>query len=308
MRKLFLCWMLLGLSPAAMAGQDPIQVVATTQDLASLARTIGGARVQVEALLKPGQDPHRLIAKASHPLRLAKADVLLLQGLDLEHAFLPAILERSRNKAVKPGGHGYMNVGAYIRPMEVPQHIDRSQAVDLHPRGNPHYHLDPENGRIMAKAVAQVFIRVDPKHEAEYRSRWQAWDEEAQKRIAEWERLMKPHRGCKILTYHRSWSYLAARYDLTVAGEIEPKPGLAPTPNHLAKLSRLVRQEQIPLLLMEPWYRESDVAGLVRATGISVSRVDSSCGGTEKTRDYLDFLDHLIRSLAGSLAKEPEKV
>lgn len=281
---------------------DRLKVVATIPDLASLVRTIGGDRVEVDTLVRPGENPHYVLAKHSLLLKVQRADALVLMGLNYEHAFLPAILMKVRNPAVRPGGPGYMNVGERIRPLEVPDRLDRGQGTDLHPLGNPHYNLDPEMGRIMARAVADLLERVDPAHRDAYEARWKAWDEDAQRRIAEWAKLMAPVRGAKIVTYHRSWSYFVARYGLRVVGEVEPQPGMPPSARHLAELARTMRREGVKVVFMEPWYDEHRIATLLETTGARALRLYTTTGATPATREYLDWLDALHRQVAAALA------
>lgn len=280
---------------------EPLQVVATIPDLGSLARTIGGDKIKLKVIVKPGQDPHRVLARASMVLTVSRADVLLFMGLDYEHAFLPAILEKVRNNNIRSGGKGYVDIGTQIAPLEIPERIDRGQGADIHPRGNPHYNLDPHNGRIMAAVIKDALIANDPQHASYYQERWEAWDKRAQEKIAEWDKLMRPLRGQSFVTYHRSWSYLAKRYDLQVLGTIEPKPGLPPTPRHLAALANSMKKSQTKVVVMSPWYLERNVAALVRATSAEVLKLYGTSGATPQTEDYLDYMDDLLKSLARAL-------
>jgi len=288
--------------PAHRAPGDRLRVVATIPDLAALVRRIGGDAVEVQTLVRPGENPHYVLAKHSLLLKVQRADALVLMGLNYEHAFLPAILEKVRNNKVRPGGVGYMNVGERIQPLEVPERLDRGRGTDLHPFGNPHYNLDPENGRIMARAVADLLERVDPARKEEYEARWQAWDEEARRRIAVWDERMQGLRGAKIVVYHRSWSYLVRRYGIQVVGEVEPKPGMPPSARHLAELARRMRAAGVQVVFLEPWYDEHRIASLLQATGARLVRLRTTSGATPETREYLDWLDRLYGSVAAALA------
>lgn len=301
---MLLAALLLGFGASQIDGAAParpLQVVATISDLASLARSIGGEAVEVTVLVPPGQDPHALLAKSSLLLKLSRADVLIEMGLNYEHAFLPALLERCRNERVVPGGAGFLNVSAGIAPLEVPERIDRGQGADLHPLGNPHFNLDPENIRIAARAIADLFARVDAARAAAYEERWRRWDAEAARRCERWAALMEPHRGAALVAYHRAWPYLAARYGLRIVGEVEPKPGLPPTPGHLARLVETMRASGATLILIEPWYSERTLAGLLDATGARTLKLATTCGATPATADYLDWMDDLITKLAAAL-------
>lgn len=294
--------LLLAASLAALAGglraQDPLKVVTTVPDLASLTRTIGGDRVEVESFVRPGDDPHAVIAKPSMLLKLSRADAVVVMGLHYEHSFMPALLQKVRNPRVRPGGAGYLELGSLIEPLEVPEKLDRGQGADLHPLGNPHFHLDPENGRIMAAAIRDHFVALMPDHAAEIEARWKAWDEDAAERIAAWADRLAPIRGARILTYHNSWPYFARRFGLVVLDHVEPKPGLPPTAGHLARLVREIQDEEIHALLMEPWYDERRVAALAATEDFHVLRVATTCGVERGSADYLDHLGVLVEELA----------
>ena len=284
---------------AGAAAQEELEIVATIPDLAHLVETIGGDQVEVKTLVPAGFDPHSVLPKASLLLKLSRADGLILMGLDYEHAFLPALLEKTRNDAVRPGGIGYMNVGERIHALEVPESLDRSQGADLHPRGNPHYNLDPENGRIMARAALDLLVALDPSSRARFEERWEAWDKEAQRRIADWTVWMEPLEGQAIVTYHRSWSYFTSRYGLEVVAEVEPKPGLAPSAKHLVSVKKILRAREVLVLLMEPWYPEQRVRSLTE-DGVQVLKLATTSGMRKDQMTYLDYLESLILQLRGA--------
>ncbi len=278
--------------------QEPLQVVTTIADLASLTETIGGDAVEVHAFVRPGDDPHGVIAKPSMLLKLSRADAVIVMGLHYEHSFMPALLHKVRNTEVRPGGKGYLELGSLIEPLQVPDKIDRGQGADLHPMGNPHFNLDPVHGRTIARAIRDHLVALAPALEADFERRWRAWDEEAAAKIEQWTELLAPLRGARILTYHNSWPYFARRFGLVIAAEVEPKPGLPPSSRHLVGLARTVREQDIRLLLIEPWYDERRVAQLTGIDGLVVVKAATTCGTSAQTADYLDHLDHLIRRIA----------
>lgn len=284
----------LAFGPAAAAPAQEVTVVTTIPDLTDLVQRIGGPRVETVELVAPGSNPHQVIAKASMVLKVSRADGLVCMGLDLEHAFLPAVLEKVRQPHLRPGGKGYAEVGPRIRALEVPEDLTRARAVDVHPHGNPHFNMDPRNGLLMAETVRDLLVAIDPAGADGYRARWEAWDAEARRRIADWAKRMAPVRGSKVLTYHRSWSYFADCYQLELAGEVEPKPGLAPTARHLAELAKRIEEEELKVLLMEPWYPESRVQG-VAGDRLTTVRMATTVGATRDTLSYLDFHEALVR-------------
>ncbi len=287
--------------PAASRDLPPprpeVRIVATIPDLVDLVQTIGGPAVQVEGLIRAGHDPHMVLPKASLLLKLQRADGLVLMGLDYEHAFLPPLLEKCRNPAVQPGGIGFADLSRSIQALEVPQRLDRAAGADLHPRGNPHYNTDPEGGRKMAAGIRDLLQRLDPGRHQEYHQRWQVWDRSAQEHIKAWKAYLEPLRGRPLVTYHRSWPYFARRFGMVLIGEVEPKPGLRPSPRHLTRLASLIQEKQAKVLLMEPWYPSSDVDKLVQRTGLKRIVVATTSGATTKTLHYLDWIGSLVESI-----------
>lgn len=278
------------------AAQERLDIVASVPDLGHMAEVIGGDRVDVKVLIPAGSDPHAVLPKASLLLKLSRADGLIVMGLDYEHAFLPALLEKTRNKAVLQGGSGFMNVGARIQAKDVPETLDRSEGADLHPKGNPHFNLDPENGRIMAEAVRDLLVALAPQHRQEFDSRWKAWDEEAQRRIAVWTSWMAPLEGKEVVCYHESWVYFTDRFGMGIAGYVEPKPGLAPSAKHLLAVKKMMRDRGLKMILMEPWYNEARVKSLA-GDGVSIMRLPSTSGYKRGQEAYLDFIESLVMAM-----------
>lgn len=294
-----------GVGEAASDGSEPLAVVATIPDLGDLVQTFGGDDVAVTVLVPPGSNPHSVLPKASMLLSLQRADLLVAMGLDYEHAFLPALLEKVRNPDVRPGGKGYLVLGAFVRPLEVPESLDRSQGADLHPRGNPHFNLDPVLMRALAEKVRDRLVALMPDRADAVRARWQAWDEEAARRIARWKRRMAPLQGKYLASYHRSWSYFAYRYRLQLAGEVEPKPGIAPTPSHLLEFRKELQRLGVKVLLMEPWYSRRTLGPLLQGLDLEVVELPTTCGLTEETRHYLDFMDVVVDRVASAYGVPP---
>lgn len=282
----------------ALQKPEPLDLVVTIPDLADLTRTIGGDAVLVEVLVPFGADPHAVLPKASLLLKLQRADGLVFMGLDYEHAFLPALLEKVRNDAVQPGAPGWCCLGDKISALEVPSTLDRGQGADLHPRGNPHFNLDPENGRIMAAAIRDFLTKLKPDRQTEFHSRWQAWDEDAQKRIAAWTLRLAPLKGQCIATYHRSWTYFVARFGFEVCGLVEPKPGLPPDAAHLVNLKRTLTDKKVRVLLMEPWYSERQLGRLLDGTEVHLVKVGTCCGCVRPEETYLDFIGSVVEQIA----------
>ncbi len=300
-----LCFALL----IAACSQDPLRVVATIPDLADLVQIIGAEQVEVTTLVPAGADPHAILPKASLLLKLQRTELLVCMGLDYEHAFLPALLEKARNEGIRTGAAGWFCGADHVIALEVPQSLDRGQGADLHPRGNPHYNLDPVRMRAVAIALRDALARLRPDAREDFERRWQSWDADLERRLARWQLRLSPLREVRILTYHRSWSYFADRFGLVLAGEVEPKPGLAPTAAHLIALKQTIEEASVRVLLMEPWYSERSLGKLLDGTQVQLVKSATTCGLTTATAHYLDFMDALVEELArahGLLAAEAE--
>lgn len=291
----------LGLAAEARAA---LRVVATTPDVADMARRIGGERVQVDVLAEGASDPHRVPMKPSFVTKLNRADAVVVSGLGLEEAFLPGLLEVARNAAILPGAPGYVDASLHVAPLAVPSSQDRSQG-ELHPLGNPHFNLDPVRGKDMARAIAEGLARVDPEGEDAYRAGLASFVAELDRRIVEWARVAAPLRGAKVVSYHEDLVYLADRYGLDVIGTIELKPGIPPTPRHVEELVARMRREGVRIVVREVSYQQPLAERIAEQTGAKLATVSVLTGGLPGTESYLDFVDANLRALVAALEAAP---
>ena len=302
MNKIMVCFiaMLLINGPAWAA---PLRVVTTTEDLAAIARELGGPLVKVESLTRGLQDPHFLEARPSLMLKTSRASLFIQVGLGLEAGWVPALLMGARNPGIQPGTSGYLDASRNIKALEVPSGpVDRSQG-DVHSFGNPHYWLDPENGRIISQNIAQSLIALFPKRSLVINQNQKALVNNLDKAITQWKTRMKPYEGAKVVTYHSSWTYFAQRFGLDVVGYVEPKPGIPPSPAHINQLMTLMKQEKVKLIIMEPYFSRSIPDLLSRETGAKVLVLPPSVGGAEGVKTYFDLFDHLIGQLTGAFSE-----
>ena len=293
-------------NPAA----DTIKVVTTIPDLADMVRAIGRDLVEVKSIAKGSEDMHSIPMKPSYLLLLNKADMLFEVGFDMEHAWLPDLLYNCRNEKIQPGAPGFVNCSARIEPVEVPGEPDRAEG-DVHPEGNPHYNTDPASGRLTARTICDGLCGAYPDHASEFEANLMNFLVRFDRKLAEWEILARPLKGVKTITYHRSWSYFAARFGLDVRGEIEPKPGIAPTARHKAKLLRRIRDEKIELVIKEHYYSNKYPSFLEEKTGIKVVTLPNMSGGSPETEGYFNFIEHNIKSILRVLGKRvltPEEI
>ena len=283
--------------------EDKLTVITTTEDLASIAREVGGDRITVESIARGYQDPHFVEAKPSFILKLQKADILVAVGRDLEIGWLPPLIQQSRNAKVQVGGSGYVDASLKARILEIPQgQITRAEG-DVHPLGNPHYWLDPENGKLVAKQIADKLSQFRPGDRAYFEQRltdFTARVAEAEKR---WESTMAPYKGTKVVTYHRSFPNFAERFGLDVIGYVEPRPGIPPSPQHTLDLINDMKRQNVKLVLVEPYFDLKTPNSIGRATGAEVLVMPPSVGGVKEVTDYFKLFDYDINLLIGALKK-----
>jgi zinc/manganese transport system substrate-binding protein len=276
-----------------------LRVVGTTPDLASIARDIGGNKVSVVALAKPTEDPHFVDAKPSHIVTLNRADALVEGGAELELGWLPPLLENSRNSRISAGAPGRIVASEGIRLLEIPTSFDRSKG-DVHSLGNPHFLVDPLNAKIVARNIADHFAQIDAKNASVYRANLAAFNAKLDSKLAEWQKSLAPYRGARIVTYHKDMIYLAGRFGLTIVDELEPKPGIAPSPAHLAEVIGTMRRTNAKLILVQPFQNRKTAETVARQTGGVVLDVSQQPGAIGKTVSYFDMMDQLVNSMANA--------
>ena len=282
------------------AASAQLRVVATTPDLASVAREIGGNRVNVVALAKPTEDPHYVDAKPSHIVTLNRADALIEGGAELELGWLPPLLENSRNRKIAAGAPGRIVASEGIKMLEVPTSFDRSKG-DVHSLGNPHFLIDPVDVKVIASNIADHFARIDPASAATYRSNLARFNTKLDAKLTDWQRQLAPYRGAKIVTYHNDFLYLASRFGLDVVGTLEPKPGIAPSPAHLAQVIGRMKATNAKVILVQPYQSRRTAETVARQTGALVLDVSQQPGARDNTTTYFDMMDNLVSTLARAL-------
>jgi zinc/manganese transport system substrate-binding protein len=301
MKKLIpfaLFFLALGASPATAA----VRVVSTIQDFASIADSVGGKRVETFSLSRGYQDPHFVEPKPSFILKLSRADLLIVAGLDLEVGYLPPLLDQSRNAKIRPGGPGYLDASSGCDVLERPTGVVTRAMGDVHPFGNPHYWLDPGNGRVIARAIAAKLSTIDPPGAAEYRSNLAAFEAKLAEAEKRWEAALAPYAGVELVTYHNSWPNFLKRFRLKAAGYVEPKPGIPPSPAHTVELINLMNARKIPVILMEPYFDERSPRAVAQKTGATLLRFVPSVGGVPQAKDYIALFDYDVKILADALA------
>lgn len=275
-----------------------LNLVASTQDLASLATEVGGDRVNVLAIARGYQDPHFVEAKPSFLLNLRRADLLVAVGLELEIGWLPPLITQSGNRKIQPGAAGYFDASRFAEILEIPTAQVSRAMGDVHPQGNPHYWLDPQNGLRVATGLAQKLSELSPGDAGFFQQRLQDFKRRLNDAERRWDEQMKPYRGRKVITYHQSWPNFVKRFGLQVADYVEPRPGIPPSPAHVVELISLMKRLNVKLILVEPYFDLKTPQSVARETGGQVVVLMPSVGGNPESSDYIKLFDYDVNLLA----------
>ena len=287
--------------------QGKLTVVTATEDLASIAREVGGDRISVEAIARGYQDPHFVEAKPSFILKLQRADVLIVVGRELEIGWLPPLIQQSRNGKIQPGADGYLDASLQAQILEIPTGQITRAMGDVHPLGNPHYWLDPENGKRIAKEIADKFSAARPNDRAGFEQRLADFTTRLDAAEKRWLAQMAPYKGTKIVTYHRSFPNFSERFGLDIVGYVEPRPGIPPTPQHTLDLINEMKRQNVKIVLVEPYFDLKTPNSIGRETGAQVLVMPPSVGGTKEAGDYFKLFDYDIMLLVDAIKKSGAK-
>ena len=300
MFKKYFLWLAAALLVAAPA-HAKLRVVTTLQDFSSIADAIGGDRVETFAIAKGYQDPHFVDAKPSFILKLSRADLLIVAGLELEIGYLPPLIDQSRNDKIHPSSPGYLDASIGCDILQRPTTQVTRAMGDVHPYGNPHFWTDPNNGKVIARAIAAKLSELDPSGKATYDKNLAAFESKLDEKDKEWLAKMAPFANAKIVTFHDSWPNFAKHFKLNVAGHIEPKPGIPPTPSHTLEIINLIQSEKIPAMLVEPYFDLKTPNYIATKTSAKVVVFYPSVGGTPEIKDYFSLFDRNIDAFVNAM-------
>ena len=290
---------LASVTPASAA----LKVVTTTADLGALAKEVGGDKVQVDAFAKGYQDPHFVEPKPSFILLANKADLLLVVGRELEIGWLPPIITSSRNSKIQAGAPGYLDASSNVKILEIPTGQITRAMGDVHPLGNPHYWLEPGNGRRIAQAIRDKFSQLSPANAGFFAQRYTDFDMRLAAAEKRWDATMAPYKGTKIVTYHRSWPNFVERFGLDVIGYVEPKPGIPPTTSHTIDLIAEMKKQGVKLIVVEPYFDSKTPLAIGKQVGGEVLVLAPSVGGSKEATDYIALFDYDVNAVVAALKR-----
>ena len=283
--------------------QGKLNVVTTTEDLASIGREVAGDRIAIESIARGYQDPHFVEAKPSFILKLQRADLLIVVGRELEIGWLPPLIQQSRNGKIQPGAPGYLDASLQAAILEIPTSQITRAMGDVHPLGNPHYWLDPENGKRIAKEIADKLSELRPNDRAFFQQQLESLTMRLDAAEKRWLAMMAPYKGTKIVTYHRSFPNFVERFGLEIIGYVEPRPGIPPTPQHTLDLINEMKRQNVKLVLVEPYFDLKTPNAIGRDTGAQVLVMPPSVGGTKDVTDYFKLFDYDVNLVVEAIKK-----
>ena len=281
--------------------QAKLNVVTTTPDFGAIAREVGGDFVEVTVLAKATEDSHFVDPKPSYIVKLSKADILIEGGAELEMGWLPPLIDGARNSKIQLGKPGRVLCAEGLALLEVPAKLDRSMG-DIHALGNPHFMTDPENARHAAKRICDAFSATDQEHEAAYRQRLEAFNKRLDEKLDAWKKRIEPFHGKRLVAYHNSWPYFARRFGIKIDLFLEPKPGIPPTPAHLAEVITTMKNEKIGIIIVEPYQNMRTAETVSEKTGATIIEFSQyPCGVKGTEGGYIELIDYLVNTLVKAL-------
>src|SRR5215813_4770717 len=303
MKLLIRCVLVLGVAlSAAVPAFADLKVATSLTDLASIAQLIGGKHVTAMSLCRGYEDPHFVPAKPSLMKAIQKADVFVSTGLELDGGWLPLVLPGSRNPKIQHGAKGFVDASEGVSVLEKPSGTVSRSEGDVHPLGNPHYYLDPKQLEVLADHLARVFSQLDAANAADYVANAKAFDARMETSLAKWEKQMEPYKGTPIVTYHKNFIYFINRFGLKDFGNVEPKPGIPPTPRHIAEEAEAMKASNVKVVVYGPYYKADASNELAKRAGGVAVEVATEAGGLPGTDDVFSKFDVLVNSMAGALS------
>jgi zinc/manganese transport system substrate-binding protein len=279
---------------AAFAGQ--LQVVTTYGYIGDIVQRIGKDRVEVVALARGDYNPHIIIPKPSYIAKVRRADLLIINGGQLEIGWLPQIIKQASNAAVQPGERGFLDLSQHVHLIDAPSSVSR-ELGDVHPEGNPHFFLDPDNIPVIAKTVTERLSELDPDNQAFYNANYKELYAFWQQNMKTWEEKLKPFKGEKIVEYHKIFDYFLHRFGFVIVGTIEPLPGIPPTTKHIADVEKLIGREQVKYIFQDVYNPQDASSYLSERLNVKLLVLPHDVGAVKEANNVFSVFDEIIRRI-----------
>jgi zinc/manganese transport system substrate-binding protein len=294
MKSIKLLFFLLFFGHLGFSGQ--LQVVATYGYIGDIAQRIGKDKVEVVSLARGDYNPHIIIPKPSYIAKMRKADLLIINGGQLEIGWLPQIIKQANNGAVQPGERGFLDLSMHVHLIDVPTSVSR-ELGDVHPEGNPHFFMDPDNIPIVAKAITERLSELDPDNQAFYEENNKEFYALWQQKMKTWEEKLKPFKGVKVVEYHKIFDYFLDRFGFVIAGTIEPLPGIPPTTKHIADVEKLIDREKVQFILQDVYNPQDAALYLSKKLNIKLLILPHDVGAVKEADNVFSVFDEIVRRL-----------
>jgi len=281
---------------ASAASAAPLHVVAAYPFIGDLVQRIGGSNVTVFALARGDYNPHVIIPRPSFIAQIRKADLLIINGAELEIGWMPALLRQGNNPAVQVGEPGFLDLSHAVTLVDVPTSVSR-ELGDVHPEGNPHYGLDPENIPLLARAIRERLAQLDPDNGADYERRYREFTDVWSKKLAEWSAKMRPLANARVVEYHKIFDYFLRRYKLTIAATVEPLPGIPPTSKHMGQLESLLAAQPARVILQDVYNPDDASRRLAEKLKIKVVVLPHDVGSVAGADSIVSLFDEIVRRI-----------
>jgi len=290
--------LLLALAASAASFAGKVNVVTTTTDLASITEAVAGDLAKISSICSGSQDPHHLQARPKYVMMARNADLWIRTGMELEIGWEMPVIDGSRNRKIRPGNLGHLDASTHIQKLEIPEANMLTRAMgDVHATGNPHYLIDPKNAKQVANDIATRLAQLDPKNAESYKQNAADFSSKIDEKMAGWQEAMAPLKGKHIVTYHRSWVYFCEQFDMHIAIELEPKPGVPPSPSHLMRVIQTVQAGDVELILQEPWYSKKAAERVAEESDIRIVTAPLYTGSDPEAADYIALIDLIVKRL-----------
>ena len=282
---------------------EPLELLCTIPDIADIVQRIGADEVHIVSIAKGTENVHAVRLKPSHIVAASRADGFFEIGLSLEHAWVPGLLQTARNERIQPGAKGFAIFSRGWQPIEIPPDLSRKRGTDLHPEGNPHLNLAQGGGRHMAQVAREVLVALRPEQKPLFDANLQSYLGELDAAEARWRALAERVRGTKVVTYHSDFDYLLQGLGMQLAGTIEVKPGVPPTPRHIAELSQTMRAESVELVLVSSWVSQREAQDLCAKTGAELVELPAMVGAEREAKSWIAMMDTIHARIAKALGQ-----
>mgnify|MGYP001772783529 CR=1 FL=1 len=273
-----------------------MKIVATYPYIASITKEIVQDKAQVDYLASGNLDPHFVVPKPSLSVKLRDADLLIINGASLEIGWLPPLLNQANNGKIQPSSPGFLDLSQFVKLIEKPENVSRAFG-DVHPEGNPHFHLDPYNIPVISDVITAKLCKLDAQNCQTYENNNKIFKQRFNEKLQQWNGKLAKVKGMKVVEYHKLFDYFLNRYQIVAVGTIEPLPGIPPTAKHLENLLQTIKTEKVSLILQDVYHPLKPAQFLSEKSGVKYVIIPHDVGATQEAKDIFSLFDEIVRRI-----------